>query len=95
MGSRKSSPKVSSGRLETDYIDSILCSVCGGDAYCIRRVPLAGLNLNEERTFRCSGCGKLTVRVFAPKESDAEIEALAERMSGMASRKHKKDGLLT
>jgi hypothetical protein len=66
-----------------------LCPKCGQQRLIARRQPHPTLGGDYERcTFECAHCDRPVKTAFGP-ETDAEIEALAERMSGVPPlRKH-------
>jgi hypothetical protein len=61
------------------FIPPIVCTTCGSNMHCIRRVPgKAG----ELHTFECI-CGNVATREPKSQESDAAIqEAVEERITG-------------
>lgn len=63
----------------------IVCERCGNSAPFIRCIPNSENRPYEYRMYECSGCGLRALQTIAiTEETDAEIEALAERMTGLS-----------
>jgi C4-type Zn-finger protein len=71
--------------LDFGYAVPIPCPSCGAHAHLVRRMPDPHNVAVEHRAFECTACAATTTRVVTIGESDEEIQALAERMSGVAA----------
>jgi hypothetical protein len=61
----------------------VVCMHCGNNAYFVRSIPDAKGRPYAYQMFQCAVCQRRSMRtVAARQDSDAQIEALAERMTG-------------
>lgn len=58
----------------------IPCSECGNNMYCFRRSPEG---TSERQWFHCASCNNETQRLAVDEQSDAEIQADAESITGV------------
>lgn len=65
-----------------NFVAPIVCTSCGHNAYCVRREPQDG---RELQTFECAECHHLSTRFTENDLSDEEILKLAERQCGFRS----------
>jgi len=65
----------------------VVCTHCGQNATFIRATPDSRGRPCEYQLFECSGCHRRVMRtVETYQKSDADIEALAERIAGVPPR---------
>lgn len=76
------------GFLHSDDVAPIICDVCANNMRCVRRTPDSHLRPYEFQTFECAKCKHRTVRTVGSEASDADIQSMAERISGISKDAH-------